>query len=189
MDTCYQHPDRPAVEQCEICRKPVCGSCLWYAETGERLCPEHALEFDTAGKPVHPPGRYAAGIASSEASALRPKLGEAPYRGNSTDLGALIAAISGVMALASCFGLAWVMPLVAFVLGLVMWFQSKDALDARRARWLAGLGLAGGGLFVVVIGGFFVLMFGFFAFAAFMASVSSGSRGFPTPTPFPFPTP
>ncbi len=183
MDTCYKHPDRPAVEHCELCRKPVCGSCLWYAESGERLCPEHALEFVDQGKPVQGPSRYASGILHSEASALTAKTAEAPYKGNSTDLGAVVAAVSGVMGLATCFGLSWLVPLVAFMLGLVMWFQAKDALDPRRTKWLAGVGMAGGGVFVVVIGAFFVLMFGVFAFAAFMASVNSGPSSFPTPTP------
>jgi len=186
-ETCFQHPDRPAVEHCEVCRKAVCGSCLWYAETGERLCPEHALEFDTAGKPVHGPGRYAAGIPHSEASALRPKTGEAPYQGNSTDMGALVAAISGIMALVSCAGFSWVLPLLAFGLGLIIWFHSKDALDPRRARWLAGAGMATGGVFLVVAAGIFAIMCLFFTFAAIASRAGPG--GFSTPTPFLFPTP
>ena len=187
MDACYQHPDRPAVEHCEVCRKPVCGSCLWYADSGERLCPEHALEFDNVGKAVHGPGRYAAGIASSEASALNPKTGDVPYKGNSTDLGALVAAVAGITGLASCAGLTWVLPLLAFILGLVMWFQAKDSLNPRRTRWLAGIGLAGGGVFLVVVAGFFAMLCLFFTFAA--VTSRSGPSGFSTPTPFPFPTP
>ncbi len=184
-EACFQHPDRPAVEHCEVCRKPVCGSCLWYADSGERLCPEHAAEFDGAGTPVHSPGRYAAGIASSEASALRPAQGDVPYKGNSTDLGALVAAIAGMMALASCTGFSWLLPFLAFILGLIMWLQSREALHPRRTRWLAGIGMAGGGLFLVVVVGFFGMMCLFFTFASIAGR--GGPAGIPTPTPFPTP--
>ena len=39
------------------------------AESGERLCPDHAADFLKAGKTVTPPERYAEGIVHSEASA------------------------------------------------------------------------------------------------------------------------
>ena len=181
---CYQHPDRPAVEQCEICQRPVCGSCLWYAESGERLCPAHAAEWQQAGRPVAPPGRYAAGIESSEISAANPTPADAPYRGNSIDLGALVAAVIGLAGLASCAGLVWALPFVAFLVGLVSWLHARDAVNPRRARWLAGLGLAGGALFFLSIFLTFAacLLFGFLP-----ALIASGFRA--TPTPFPLPTP
>lgn len=181
-EVCFQHPDRLAVEHCEVCRRPVCGSCLWYAESGERLCPDHAAEFQRVRKDVIPPERYAAGIAHSQAAAARPSAQEAPYKGNSTDVGALVAAVSGVVALASCAGVAWVIPLVAFFLGLVSWLQARDSLDPRRTRWLAGLGLAGGGIFVLFIVGFMALMFLCFLFPV-LASTFISTPVAPTPTP------
>ena len=181
-ETCFQHPDRLAVEHCEICRRPVCGSCLWYAESGERLCPEHAAQFQTEGKPVIPPERYAAGIVHSEASAAKPARADAVYHGNSTDVGALVAAVVGLLALASCAGLAWVLPLFGGVLGLVSWLQAKDAVSARRTRWLAAVGMASGGVFFLFILSVFALMFAcFFLQLALFSSVRTPT--FVTPTP------
>jgi hypothetical protein len=186
-ETCFQHPGRPAVEHCEICRRPVCGLCLWYAESGERLCSAHAAEFEKEGKVVHPPERYVEGIAPSEASVVRPPAQDVPYRGNSTDVGALVAAVAGIVALASCAGLAWVIPLIALALGLVSWLQSKDAINARRTRWLAVIGMASGGVFGLVMVALFLLVFLFFAFT--MTIAVRGGGGFPTPFPLPTLTP
>ena len=179
-EVCFQHRGRPAVEHCEICRRPVCGFCLWYADSGERLCPAHAAEFEKEGKVVHPPERYVEGIAPSEASVVRPPAQDVPYRGNSTDVGALVAAVAGIVALASCAGLAWVIPLIALALGQVSWLQSKDAINAKRTRWLAVIGMASGGVFFVFVLGLFALMFGcIFLQLALVSSV----RSLPTPMP------
>jgi hypothetical protein len=159
----------------------VCGSCLWYAESGERLCPAHAAEYQSQGRPVIPPERYAHGIAHSEGSAARPLGRDVPYRGNSIDVTALLAAAAGVMALASCAGLAWVIPMLAVVFGLIAWLQSNDAINARRARWLSLLGIAGGGLFVVFFIGLFAMMFLCFALQFFL--ISQAGTSFPTPIP------
>ena len=61
IESCYRHPTRLAVEQCEDCRRPVCGACLWYGEDGKRLCPDHAADALHAGQDVSPPERYAEG--------------------------------------------------------------------------------------------------------------------------------
>ena len=186
MTNCYQHPDRPAVEQCEVCRRPLCGSCLWYAETGERLCLEHASEWVKAGKPVVAPQRYASGISSSEAAAAQPVKADIPYRGNSTDVSALVAAVVGLASIASCVGLYWALPLLALFLGLVTFLQSRDAVNPRRTRWLAGVGLLGSALFVVSI----LIFFGFCFVATLLPVILAGLAG-PrgVPTPFPLPTP
>ena len=183
---CFQHLDRLAVEHCEVCKRPVCGSCLWYAESGERLCPNHAAEFQAQGKPVISPERYAAGITHSEVSAARPAGGREPYRGNSADVSALVAAVVGLMSLTLCAGLSWALPLLAFALSLISWLQAKEALDPRRTRRLAALAMAGGGLFMVVIAVGFLFFFLLFAFAMTMATRGGG---FPTPFPLPTPTP
>jgi hypothetical protein len=183
MEACFQHPDRLAVEHCETCRRPLCGSCLWYAESGERLCPEHAADRLREGKGVIPPERYAEGIAHSQASAARPAQATVPYQGNSTDVTALISAVSGLMALGACFGLSWILPLMAFGLGLAGWLQAKDAHDPRRTQWLAGVGMVTGGLFAVGLVMFFVMMLGCMFIPALLASRPSP----PIPTPI-FPT-
>ena len=156
--SCYRHPTRLAVEQCEDCRRPVCGACLWYGEGGKRLCPDHAADALHAGQEVAPPERYAEGILHAQMSAARPAAGELPYKGNSTDVTALVAAISGVSALAACVGLSWVIPFVAFALGLVGVLQARDSADPGRTRLLAGLGLASGGIFVLMVLGFVLLV-------------------------------
>ncbi len=181
-ETCFQHRGRPAVEHCEICRRPVCGFCLWYADSGERLCSAHAAEFEKEGKVVHPPERYVEGIALSEASVVRPPAQDVPYRGNSTDVSALVAAVAGIVALASCAGLAWVIPLIALALGLVSWLQSKDAINAKRTRWLSIIGMASGGAFLV-----FMLMIFASVFLCFFIQLAlvSAVRTPPVPTPLP----
>jgi hypothetical protein len=160
----------------------VCGSCLWYTEAGQRLCPDHAADALKAGQAVTPPERYAGAIGPSEAAALRPAAPAQPYQGNSTDLTALIAALAGAAALLSCAGLSWVIPVVAFILGLVAWLHARDAADASRTRALAGLGLAGGGVFVALIAGFALILLLCFLLA-FLSSVPVGPRLLPTPTP------
>ncbi len=183
-DVCYRHPDRHAVEHCEKCRKPVCGACLWYAEDGLRLCPDHAAELLHAGATVIPPERYAEGIAHSQASAARAAQPAAPYRGNSTDLTALMAALSGLGAILACAGLYYLLPLIAFVLGLVAWLQQKDALDPKRARWMSLVGLAGGSLFILaVLAGFGLVALCFILQFALISSSGGPGPVFPTPTP------
>ena len=184
---CFRHVDRLAVEQCEVCRRPVCGACLWYAESGERLCPDHAAEWLQAGKTVTPPERYADGILPSQQSAAQPPQREIPYKGNSVDVMALAALMAGLAALLSCAGLTWALPIMALALGLVAWLQSRDALDPRRARWMGLIGVTGGGVFVLFFIGLVACFCSVFLFAALLPS-GSGSN-FPTPLPFLTPTP
>lgn len=181
--SCYRHPDRLAIEHCEVCQTPVCAACLWYAESGERLCPDHAAEFLHAGKTVQPPERYADGILPSQLSAATPAQPDAPYKGNSTDLTALAAAVAGAMTLLWCGGLAWTIPLIAGVLGLVAYLQSKDALNPGRTRQLSLVGMAGGGLLVVAI--FAGLAFVALCFVLQFALISSTSGPLRIPTPIP----
>lgn len=183
MSLCYQHPERLAVEHCEVCQRALCGSCLWYAESGERLCPDHAAEWLREGKTVHPPERYSEGIAHSEASAARPVGPRAPYIGNSTDLNALLSAAGGVLSLAMCFGLAYFIPLIAFGMGLVSWLQSKDALDPKRTRTLAGVGMVGAAVMLVLVIGSLMLCMVFPFIMAFTAASRSGPTFIPTPLP------
>ena len=183
-DTCHRHPDRHAVEQCELCAQPVCGACLWYTDAGQRLCPDHAADRLRAGQTVIPPERYAAGIAPSQASAARAAQPEAPYKGNGTDLTALLAALAGASALLSCTGFAWIMPMLAFGLGLTAWLQHRDALNPGRTRQLSVVGLAGGSLFVagiLITIAFMLLCFGL----QFALLTRGGGPVIPTPAPFP----
>ena len=187
VEVCIRHPDRAAVERCEVCRRPVCGSCLWYANSGERLCPEDAAIWRAAGRPISPPERYAAGISPSEASAILTTPDRAPYHGNSTDVGALLATVVGLLGLASCFGAAYVIPFAAFALGLVGWLHAKDAISPSRTRWLSGIGMASGGVFILAGFAFVTL-----CALCFVLSVAIPSTRGPTlvsPNPFVIPTP
>ena len=70
--------------------------------------------------------------------------------------------------------------MIALALGLVSWLQSKDAINAKRTRWLAVIGMASGGVFFVFVLGLFALMFGcIFLQLALVSSV----RSLPTPMP------
>lgn len=182
---CFRHLDRLAVEHCEVCKRPVCGACLWYAESGERLCPDHATEWLQAGKAVTPPERYAEGIHHSQRSAAAPPQPDLPYKGNSTDVMALAAAITGLASLLSCGGFYYFLPLIALVLGLIAWLQAKDAHDPGRARWLGVVGLAGGSVFILSVLAIMAL-FGLCFFLQF-ALISSPGPSFPTPLPPPTP--
>jgi hypothetical protein len=175
IEICHRHPGRLAVEHCELCGRPVCGSCLWYAEAGQRLCPDHAADALRDGQPVIPPERYAQGIAASEVSAARPRLPDAPYRGNSTDMAGLVAAGAGLSGLLYCAGFAWAIPFVAFILGLVAWLQARDSINPQRTRWLAALGMAGGGVYLLVVLGF-MLMIGMCMLSALAASWVPATR-------------
>jgi hypothetical protein len=184
MDVCFRHPERAAVEHCEVCAKAVCASCLWYAESGERLCPEHAAARLQAGEMVFPPERYQHEHLGAQASAARASTPGAPYQGRSADVLALIAAVLGVSVLASCFGGAYIFPLIAFGLGVVAWYQSRDSLDLSRTRWLAGIGMGTSGCLILMVVGVILVYCGFFAFAFLAASTpSTPPLRFPTPTP------
>jgi hypothetical protein len=185
-ELCYRHPARLAVEHCEVCRRPVCGACLWYAESGERLCPDDAAAFMQAGRGVTPPERYAEGIAPSEVSAARPAAAPLPYTGNSTDVTALLAAVAGVAALFACTGFTFLFPIFAFALGLAAWLQARDSAEPSRTRWLAGFGLASGGVFVLMFVGLVAVGAACFLFA-FVSAAAQPGGGFPTP--FVTPTP
>lgn len=188
QEACYRHADRLAVEHCEICRRPLCGACLWYAESGQRLCADHAAELLRAGQTVTPPERYAEGIHHSQRSAAAPPQPDLPYKGNSTDVTALVAAVTGLASLLACGGFYYFLPLIALVLGLVAWLQAKDAHDPNRARWLGVVGLAGGSVFILGVLAF--LAFFALCFILQFALVSQvGNPGPSFPTPFPTLTP
>jgi hypothetical protein len=56
---CENHPNRIAVERCEVCHKPLCAYCLYYTEDGQRLCQAHAEEARLRGTQIEEPGIYA----------------------------------------------------------------------------------------------------------------------------------
>ena len=164
----------------------MCAECLWYADSGERLCPVHGEVWQLQGKVVHPPQRYADGIGFSQVSAANPPKADLPYQGNGNDLNALIALILGIASVLACYGFWYILPLIAFLLGLVAWLHSCDSFNPQRTKWLAGGAMASGGIFLLLTFGFIVMCLMCYVF---MASLPSNSFGNRTPTPFRFPTP
>ncbi len=183
---CTFHPDRLSIEACEVCQRPVCAECLWYAESGERLCAVHGELWKEQGKAVHPPQRYAEGIGFSQISAANPPQPDIPYKGNSSDLNAFIAFVLGLSSILACFGIWYVLPLAAFLLGLVAWLHARDSVNPNRTRWLAGTGMASGGGFLLIVFGFIVLCLMCYVITI---AASAGSGGYRPPTPFRFLTP
>ena len=54
--TCTNHPERAAIENCEVCGVPLCAYCLYYTNDGQRLCKQHADEAEAAGAFIRSPG-------------------------------------------------------------------------------------------------------------------------------------
>jgi hypothetical protein len=183
---CTFHPDRLSIEACEVCKRPVCAECLWYADSGERLCVVHGELWQAQGKVIHPPQKYADGIGFSQISAANPPEREVPYKGNSSDLNALLAFLLGIASVLSCLGFWYVLPVFAFLLGIVALLHARDALNPTRTRWLAGSAVATSGIFMLIIFGFIVLCM--MCYIVSLASTAS-SGGFFTPTPFRLVTP
>jgi hypothetical protein len=183
---CTFHTDRLSIEACEVCQRPVCAECLWYAESGERLCVVHGELWQAQGKEVHRPQKYAQGIGFSQVSAANPPRQDVPYKGNSNDLNAFIALALGVSSLLACFGLWYVLPLFAFLLGLVAWLHARDSINPSRTRWMAGSAIASGGIFILIAFGFIMMCLMCYVLAI-ASSASSG--GLFTPTPFRLMTP
>jgi len=149
---CIHHPQYQAIEHCEHCHVPLCGLCLWYVETGERLCERCAKAWQEVGHVVYPPEEFAEGIRTTLAqpSAVKPRQ-VGMYSGNNVDLAGLVAACLGGMILLYCVPcLNAVGPLLALIIGFIALMDAKRAVDPQRTRILAGVGIASGGLFLAL---------------------------------------
>ena len=162
MDHCSYHEDFVAIEKCEVCYRPLCALCLWYAADGRRLCEEHALEEQRRGEQVHSPAVYAEAVNNTlEVHSRNPKEDTATYKGNKQDVGALVSAVVAVTALFSCCGGAYCLPVIALILGAVTYFGADKAFDPSRTRRLAGISLGTGVLMlasVVAFAGFYIVL-------------------------------
>jgi hypothetical protein len=154
---CANHPDRIALERCEVCGKPLCAYCLYYTDDGQRLCQDHADQARLMGVQIEAPAAYADQLVGAQIGALRKhKRGEAAdgrtlYRGNSHDLLGLIGLLVGAISLGACCGAGYCLPVVGLVLSLVAVLNAKSAYDPRRTRRLGLIGLAVSGMWVLVI--------------------------------------
>jgi hypothetical protein len=154
---CANHPDRIAIERCEVCNKPLCAYCLYYTEDGQRLCAEHAELARLAGLKVEEPGTYAEQLLGAQAGVFRKQARgkwadeDSLYKGNSNDLVALIGALVGAVSVSACCGAIYCLPLVGFMLSVVALINSKHAFDPSRTRKLGLVGLLISGVWGVLI--------------------------------------
>ena len=156
---CHFHPERVALERCEVCGKPLCAYCLYYTEDGQRLCVEHAAEARALGVKVDEPAAYAEQLVRAQVGADRKhKRGwhdadDSLYKGNSNDLAALIALVLGVVTLGSCCGGFYCVPIVGLLLSILGLVNAGKAYDPSRTRKLSILGLLASGVVVLILVG------------------------------------
>ncbi len=199
---CINHPERVALERCEVCHKPLCAYCLYYTGDGQRLCQEHAEEARLRGAQVEEPGAYAEQLIGAQVGASgKVKRGQQAtddnlYRGNSHDVTSFIGMLLALITAASCCGAGYCLPIVAFVLSLVGLLNAGKAFDPRRTRKYSLIGLLVSGGFVLVIVGCIALYS--MSFTTLIRSASNSSwwptvvplvTDTPTPTSTPVITP
>lgn len=170
MEVCSNHVNHTAVERCEMCNKPLCGLCLWYAADGRRLCEQDAKRLEAEGIAITHPQTYAEAIELTPFPVSKEQA-EMPYQGNQIDLQALIGAVLGVAVLASCTGLVYCLPVVVAILGGYAYINADRSLYPQRTRTLSIVSLAVAGVMFL----FVFVAFVFFAFGIGMAIISSGT--------------
>jgi hypothetical protein len=153
--TCINHPERAAVERCEVCHRPLCAYCLYYTSDGQRLCKEHAEEAQAAGAFIRTPGAYAGGLVAAQVGAAREKNKAKPsalYEGNNADVMALIGLIIGVFGLSLCIpGLPCLVGPAGIVVSVLAFAGARDARNPKRTRTMAGIGIGLSALWLVVL--------------------------------------
>jgi hypothetical protein len=147
-----------AVERCEVTGVPLCAEHLWYTDEGQRVSERIARQFSSQGKVVHSPRTY---LDQLGPVAVLPRLPEAPTplitrQRNGNDIIALLACISGVISIATCFGIGIAicvppLPLVPLLLGSIGLAGSKNATRPEQARLFSWIGIAGGAGFVAIV--------------------------------------
>ncbi|MCZ2095477.1 MAG: hypothetical protein AAGU78_07405 [Chloroflexota bacterium] len=191
---CANHPDRLALERCEVCAKPVCAYCLYYTADGQRLCAEHADEARLRGIAVEDPASYAGQLLGAQAGAVQKRKrddeSDGLYRGNSTDVLGLIALLIAIIALVSCGGGLYCLPPMGFILSLLAVINAKKAHDPARTRRYGLIGLLVSALWLLLIGACILLFIAPLraertppVFPTFQPYIA------PSPTPTPSPTP
>jgi len=154
---CDNHPERIALERCEVCGKPLCAYCLYYTDDGQRLCQQHAEAARLRGAVIEEPGAYAEQLIGAQVGAAgklkrgREAADDGLYRGNTHDLLALLGLAIGVTTMGACCGMGYCLPGVGLVLSLAALINAKKAYDPRRTRRLALVGVVVTGVWVLVI--------------------------------------
>ncbi len=117
-------------------------------------------------------------VAPSAASEFSRQAGpEATFKGNTYDLAALGALISGIIALFSCVtcGMGiYCLPLVPLVLGLIGLLSARQSVQEERTRLWSWLGIAAGGFIVLLTIAGIVL---YVAFVVLAVAAGGTARG------------
>lgn len=176
-----------AIERCEVTGVPLCAEHLWYADDGRRVSERVARQLLSQGKTVHAPKIYLDQLG--HAAAL-PRLPTAPpphitRQRNGNDIIALLACISGVFSIATCFGIgiaicAPPLPLVPLLLGSIGLAGARNATKPDQARLFSWIGIIGGAGFVVLV------LLAVIGSVAFGTTTLIPMAPIPRPTPTPF---
>ncbi|HUN24293.1 MAG TPA: hypothetical protein PK299_14275 [Anaerolineales bacterium] len=155
---CIHHPEISGIEKCEVCGNWLCADCLWYAESGERLCPAHADEWKQAGKPVLAPTQFESALVYSqvESQHASDSTAKATLHGNQSDIAALLALVVGIVTLSQCVGGMYCLPFIALGLGIYALTESRKAVDEKRSRTFAWVGI---GTSALIFLGIFMFIF------------------------------
>lgn len=176
-----------AVERCEVSGVPLCAGCLWYTADGRRVSERVARRLSEQNIAVYSPKTYLDQLGPVMELPRLPEAPPLPLRArNGHDIVALAAGISGIVSIATCFGIGFALcapplPLVALLLGGIGLAGAKNANKPDQARLMSWLGVAGGAGFVVLM---LLLLVGSIAFGATsLLSILISPGGTPTPAP------
>ena len=148
---CINHPERTAVEHCEVCGNPLCAYCLYYTSDGQRLCKQHADQAEAAGAFIRTPGIYAEGLVPAQVAASQHPAARALYEANYMDLLALVGLLLTAFSLAVCFpGAICLLGPIGMVLSVIALLNARTAHNPSRTRRMAGIGLGLFGVWLIV---------------------------------------
>jgi thiol:disulfide interchange protein len=130
---------------------------LWYAEDGRRISERVAQQLAQQNVKVYSPKIYLQMLGSNAPLPTLPKAIYSYKRDrNGNDTIALLAGTTGLLSLASCFGIglalcATPLPLLPLILGAIGLIGASNAANPGQARMLSWLGVAGGAGFVALV--------------------------------------
>src|SRR5450432_408421 len=153
QSTCINHPERAAVESCEVCLNPLCAYCLYYTSDGQRLCKTHAEQAAASGAYIRAPGNYAEQLIGAQLEASRNQVAQhAAYEGDAVDVLALVGMVLGIVSVMLCIpGICCAVGPLGMVFSVVALVGAKNAHDPSRTRTMAGIGALLSALWIAVI--------------------------------------
>ncbi len=147
-----------AIERCEVTGVPLCAAHLWYVDDGRRVSERVARQIETGGRRITPPEKYLTKLGGAMAL---PRLPSAPravisVQRNANDIIALLAMATGIVSIATCFGVGVSLcmpaaPILPLILGAIGLAGSKSATRPDQARTFSWVGIIAGGSFVIIV--------------------------------------